>query len=311
MECSQDTDTPLPILSHINANTLNLANYTLSSGHCKALKRASQFLQTNINRVRFNNCGIDDGEMANLLQAFCQFKDFKSIIYRQNELNEESLEWLRRLLAKGIPYHLQELRISDCRLTPHVTSELIKALAQKSFLKQFELRNAALSCEDVQRLGDYVIHSKQIEELDLSYNGMMPNLVDVLLEKLVSSKRLVSLNLAQNSLIEGNTGANQKRKLESEARAKNWLTIFIGGSKKLIHLDLTKTSLSEEAILFILPTIKSSKNLQGVHLSGNPGVTDAVRERVTALLRVKPPVQRRSVNIVKLLSPQTQERYKT
>ena len=63
MECSNDTDTPLPILSRINQNTLTLANYTLSSGHCKALKRAAKFLQTNINRVRFDNCGIDDGEI--------------------------------------------------------------------------------------------------------------------------------------------------------------------------------------------------------------------------------------------------------
>lgn len=106
MECSQDTDTPLPILSHIYANTLTLANYTLSSGHCKALKRAAKYLQFNINRVRFENCGIDDGEMANLLQAFVQFKDFKSIIYRSNELNENSLVELKQLFAKGIPYHL-------------------------------------------------------------------------------------------------------------------------------------------------------------------------------------------------------------
>ena len=85
MECSRDTDTPLPILSHIFANTLTLANYTLSTGHCKALNRAAKYLQSNINRVRFDNCGIDDDEMADLLQAFIQFKDFKSIIYRNND----------------------------------------------------------------------------------------------------------------------------------------------------------------------------------------------------------------------------------
>ena len=106
MECSQDTDTPLPILSHIYANTLTLANYALSSAHCKALNRAAKYLQSNINRVRFDNCGIDDGEMAELLQAFVQFKDFKSIIYRSNDLDEESLAGLKELFGKGIPYHL-------------------------------------------------------------------------------------------------------------------------------------------------------------------------------------------------------------
>lgn len=44
--------------------------------------------------------------MADLLQAFCQFKDFKSIVYRHNELDEESLAVLKPLLQKGIPYHL-------------------------------------------------------------------------------------------------------------------------------------------------------------------------------------------------------------
>ena len=34
MECSKETDTPLPILSHIFSHTLTLANYTLSAGHC-------------------------------------------------------------------------------------------------------------------------------------------------------------------------------------------------------------------------------------------------------------------------------------
>lgn len=44
MECARDTDTPLPILSHINQHTLTLANYTLSSGHCVALKKAAKYL---------------------------------------------------------------------------------------------------------------------------------------------------------------------------------------------------------------------------------------------------------------------------
>ena len=44
MECSRDTDTPLPILSHIFNNTLTLANYTLSGGHCQALNRAAKYL---------------------------------------------------------------------------------------------------------------------------------------------------------------------------------------------------------------------------------------------------------------------------
>ena len=44
IECAQDTDLPLPILSHIYRNTLTLANYTLSTGQCQGLNRAAKFL---------------------------------------------------------------------------------------------------------------------------------------------------------------------------------------------------------------------------------------------------------------------------
>ena len=93
-----DQDVPLPILSHVANRTLSLANYTLSPGHVKGLNRAAEFLESVINRVRFDNCGIDDGEMSNLLQAFSKFKDFKSIIYKQNGINQKSIDSLTPLL---------------------------------------------------------------------------------------------------------------------------------------------------------------------------------------------------------------------
>ena len=87
----------------------------------KGLNRAAEFLESVINRVRFDNCGIDDGEMSNLLQAFAKFKDFKSIIYRYNEFSDESMEGIRPILIKQFPNHLAELRISNCRMSPQVT----------------------------------------------------------------------------------------------------------------------------------------------------------------------------------------------
>ena len=67
-------------------------------------------------------------------------------------------------------------------------------------------------------------------------------------------------------------------KRETEKKVKEQLYSFFRGNKKLIHIDLTSTNLSEVAILHIIPAIKRSKSLQGVHLSGNPGVTVAVKK---------------------------------
>ena len=141
--------------------------------------------------MRFDNCGIDDGEMANLLRAFCQFRDFKSIVYRHNELDEESLEVLLPLLKKGIPYHLQELRISSCRLQPNIVNELLVAISTRSFLKQFELAYTALTQSDVDLLGQYALHSKMLEKLDLSGNCMSPTQMISLLDCVKQNKKLI------------------------------------------------------------------------------------------------------------------------
>lgn len=185
------------------------------------MNRAAKYLQTNINRVRFDNCGIDDDEMANLLEAFCQFKDFKSIIYRKNDLQEESLDRLKILFAKGIPYHLQELRISNCKLTPNVTTELIQAISEKSYLKQFELANAPLSEDNIVSISQYVMSSKHLEELDLSFNNMGPIKLDLLFSYIKDNKKLQFLNISHNSLIEGVSGNNMQQVLETEARVSD------------------------------------------------------------------------------------------
>ena len=76
-------------------------------------------------------------------------------------------------------------------------------------------------------------------------------------------------------------------------------------NKKLIHLDLTSTNLSEEALLAILPEMKKSKNLQGIHLSGNPGVTDNLKDQAKVLLRTKKKDHGQKLNLQKVLHEKT------
>mmetsp|Transcript_37489 Transcript_37489/g.49294 ORF Transcript_37489/g.49294 Transcript_37489/m.49294 type:complete len:98 (+) Transcript_37489:732-1025(+) len=76
-----------------------------------------------------------------------------------------------------------------------------------------------------------------------------------------------------------------------------------------MHLDLTATNLSEVAILHILPAIRKARSLQGIHLSGNPGVTDNVKEEARRLLKTNPDEARRSINLVNFFSQKTIERY--
>jgi hypothetical protein len=60
-----------------------------------------------INRITFDNCGIDDHEMATIIQACLNLTDFKSIVYKANTFGQESLEKIAPLLERKIPNHLE------------------------------------------------------------------------------------------------------------------------------------------------------------------------------------------------------------
>ena len=49
--------------------------------------------------------------------------------------------------------------------------------------------------------------------------------------------------------------------LEMESKVKDYLFSFLRIDKKLVHLDLTATNLSENVILHILPAIRVAKAL--------------------------------------------------
>jgi len=75
----------LPILDKIRGKTLFLQSYTLSKGQFRALAQACKHFNDQIvNRVYFENCGLDDTELSIVIEAFSQLHDFKSIIYKQN-----------------------------------------------------------------------------------------------------------------------------------------------------------------------------------------------------------------------------------
>ena len=164
-------------------------------------------------------------------------------------------------MAKSIPYHLQELRISSCNLTPQITSQLIEVITKRSYLKQFELSNAQMSDDDALGVAQFAMQSKNLEDLDLSFNDLLPKAMDILWSVIREHKKLLFLNIAHNNLIEGNSGNNEAVVQATEERVIGHLYRFLRHNKRLIHLDLTSTNLSEAAIMAILPAIKRAKNL--------------------------------------------------
>ena len=71
----------------------------------------------------------------------------------------KSLEALSPLLSlKGIPFHLEELRLVNCiKISSVITSNLLEALAKKSYVKRLSLVSAQINDDlCVQRLCKFI-----------------------------------------------------------------------------------------------------------------------------------------------------------
>lgn len=91
--------------------------------------------------------------------------------------------------------------------------------------------------------------SKYLEELDLSHNDMLPSEMELLFSYIKDSHKLIHLNISHNSFVEGNNGKNTDQVLATEAKVVEYLTYFLRVDRKLMHLDLTSTNLSENVLL--------------------------------------------------------------
>lgn len=65
------------------------------------------------------------------------------------------------------------------------------------------------------------------------------------------------------------------------------LCIFIKKNKNLIHIDLTNTGLNEKQIWFFGRALRRCKSLRVLHLCGNPGITDRVKEYLATRAHAK------------------------
>jgi len=57
---------------------------------------------------------------------------------------------------------------------------------------------------------------------------------------------------------------------------------FIAQNGKLIHLDLSETGLSDEMIYEIIKALNYSNSIIGLHLSGNPGLSNLLCKKIYA-----------------------------
>lgn len=197
--CSQEFVLALPILNMVHQKVLPLLGYKLNSGVCAALAKALAGNEQLLHGIILEGNGLNDHDVAQILEGLQTQEQIKSIVIKQNEVGEKCLAQLNKLFARKRPEHLEELRIVDCRMNPHTTDQLLSRLAAgPCFLSKVGLVNASFNAESARRLMKYVAQNKHLRHLDLKFNSLKQQEMLRLVRVLAADRKLVSIDLSLN-----------------------------------------------------------------------------------------------------------------
>lgn len=98
----------------------------------------------------------------------------KSLVYIKNEFLMKSAEAIKSLITQNsMPFHLEELRLINCKISAQATSLVLDSLAERSFVKKLSLVNASVnepSC--IKKLVYFMQGSRYLIDLDISWNNI-------------------------------------------------------------------------------------------------------------------------------------------
>ena len=116
----------LPLLNKIVDKQLLLKDYTLDQGHLHGLASCLKNRTVKIDAALFDNCGIDDEELAILLEGMLSLDGVKNFVYKNNVFLQKSLHAIKPILYRPDPHNLQELRLVNCNTQTHLMTEMIQ-----------------------------------------------------------------------------------------------------------------------------------------------------------------------------------------
>lgn len=92
---------------------------------------------------------MSDADFSHILEGIERLHDIKAIVYNNNnEFGVASALALGPLIkGKMMPYHLEELRLVNCKISQKALNLVFDALLDRNFVKKLSLVNAQLNSD--------------------------------------------------------------------------------------------------------------------------------------------------------------------
>lgn len=264
-QCQKEQKLALPILQKIFEKKLILRDYTINEGVCKAIRDALEKDPDLMQDFVVENCGIQDHACSILMEGMNNLHHCHSVVLKNQEIGEHTVQKLADLLANSFPYQLKELRLINCKLKAKDTDKLMEILLKNSFLRRLVLTQANFNEASLLKFCDFIQMNNYIRQVNLSWNQMIPKQYGPLLDCLAGSS-LQEINLSHNQLLSSEEDTNEAEELLIE-QLKAIVRI-----QTLMHLHLNNCSLNENVLVSIMVSILQSPSILSAHLSNNEGL---------------------------------------
>ena len=137
------------------------------------------------------------------MNGLTNLQTFDVFAYKNNVFLEHGLAALKQILLQPDPYNLHEMRLVSCNTTSKITGSLINFLVlSRCHLRSLSLVQMQVNKVSLARLANYVENSEYLEDLDVSWNDLLPIDFVPLFNVLSNNKTLVRLNLSCNFIID-------------------------------------------------------------------------------------------------------------
>lgn len=232
-----------------------------------------------------------DLNSAKLLNAISHMKSLDSFSLKKDALGELTQKALLSLTTR-----LSEIIVEDCSGATSLSDSLFqRVFEQPTQLQSLTLSNCGLTKLDFKKVTEGTC---KLQKLDISYNSNISRMhLQAFVQELAENRQLRYLSLAGLHMTENRLEA-RKKACPKDAKWQEHMSRFIRKNLCLQHLNVEACNLSESNLQALIPAIKKSKTIIGVHLSDNPGLTWLFHFTAFSMLRYKtqPPQPKRNFN---------------
>lgn len=92
-----------------------------------------------ISEVNFDGNGLKDDSFAKILTALVQYEDLTMFSYSNNQLGPKSVELFGKIISRGPPNSLKELRISGVKCSQSTLARLLQIVENSNHIKKLKL----------------------------------------------------------------------------------------------------------------------------------------------------------------------------